>query len=296
MSAQNKSESSNEQTALARRVRELSIPVPFDLETFGSWMEQHSGHPARLIPVSMEPGALSGLLLQRSDADYLYYEQQASRYHQSHIVLCLAARMLIGEVAGLSIDPQLVPDLSQPLAQLMFRNLTNMLSPDQADMFAFLVLNRTGAGPLTRNLQQLRSLREALHGIIPHTDDLAVPGLGATTGFRVHRQVIEIRDAMLVLRPYTEPQVASAAVSAFQTAGIAGDDLAAAVEASVLASALAAKVAKQAPRPAGNAFNWRRVASSDLASEAVWLGKVSQAFTQMSRHEEQSVLKRTDAR
>lgn len=279
MSAPSRSESSNEQAALARYVRDLAIPAPFDMETFGCWLEQHSGHPVRLIPVRTESGALSGLLLRQAETDYLYYEQQTSPFHQAHIVLCLAARVLLGDVTGPSIDPWLAPDVSPQLARLMFRKLADgTMTPSPAEAFAFTVLNQDRPAALIRqDLRQLKPLHDALCSAVPQANSFAVPG----SGFRLHRQIIEIRDAMLALRPYRDPRVASSAIAAFQATGIAGDDLTAAVEASVLAAALEAKIGERPPQRAGDDLSRLPTADHNLASEAAWLAKVSQAFAQV---------------
>src|SRR5579863_2279882 len=254
MSASSRSESSDEQAALTRYVRDLAIPAPFDMDTFGCWLEQHTGHPVRLIPVSTRSGVLSGCLLRQAEADYLYYEQQTSLFHQSHIVLCLAARILFGKATGPSFDPRVAPDVSPQLARLMFSKLTDgTMTPAQAEAFAFIVLNQgRPAVSAGQDLRQLRPLHDALCSTVPQANSFTVPG----SGFRLHRQIIGIRDAMLALRPYRDPQVAASAIAAFQAAGITGDDLTAAVEASVLVCALEAKITGQAPRRAGDDPSW----------------------------------------
>lgn len=293
MSASSRSESSDEQAALARYVRDLSIPAPFDMDTFGCWLEQHRGYPIRLIPVSTRSGTLSGFLLRKAKMDYLYYEQQTSPFHQSHIVLCLAARILFGEATRPSIDPRLAPDVSPQLARLMSRNLAeDTLTPSRAEAFAFTVLNQARPAMLVRqDLRQLRPLHDALCSAVPQANSFTVP----SSGFRLHRQIIGIRDAMLALRPHRDPQVASRAIAAFQAAGITGDDLTAAVEASVLVSALEANITGQPPRCADDDLSWLPVASSNLTSEIAWLAKLSQAITQLPRRDGQGHLGRTDS-
>jgi hypothetical protein len=295
MSAQNNSELSNNLAALARYVGELAIPEPFDLHTFGCWIEQHGGHSVRLIPTDMGSGALSGLMLRQSRTNYLYYEQQASLYHQSHIILCLAARLLFDKAAGLSIDPRLTPDLSPQLGRLMFKDPTDGMPPAQAEVFSFLALNRAGSARLTRkNLQRLSPLHEALCSAVPRTDSFVVPDSDSAIEFLLHRRIIDIRDAMLALRSYIDPEVAAAALAACQAAGTTSDDLAAAAEASVLASALEARIADQSPRYVGNQFRWRKIPGSGLPSEAAWLGKVAQAFSRITGPGEHGALERTD--
>jgi hypothetical protein len=94
--------------------------------------------------------------------------------------------------------------------------------------------------------------------------------------FRLYRRVIEIRDGQLALRPYMNPAVRPIALGAAASAGLTGNDLAAAAEAAVLVAAIRAKTAGQRQgmpdevrEPAGG---------SDFMSEAAWLIKVARFF------------------
>jgi Family of unknown function (DUF6545) len=58
---------------------------------------------------------------------------------------------------------------------------------------------------------------------------------------RLHRQVIEIRDAALALRPFRTADALTAAVAVARAGGLTGEPFAASVEAGALAAAMTAK-------------------------------------------------------
>jgi hypothetical protein len=94
--------------------------------------------------------------------------------------------------------------------------------------------------------------------------------------FGLHRRVIEIRDARLLLRPYLDPRVAGAAEDLGRRQGLPDEDLRAVVEAASLAAAVRAKTqghpaspeTRPVPPPGG----------ADLESETGWLAKVAAAY------------------
>jgi Family of unknown function (DUF6545) len=271
--------------------RQLAVPVPFELTEFRARMQRHTQRVIELIPTVMREGAPSGIWLRTASADYFYYEEQTSPFHQAHIVLSLAAHVLLGDSSGASVDPRLVPDVSPALARIMIDgNVGSSLTRLEAETFAFLALEyaRPAAYPPSlarRALRQLRPLHSALQEAVPEVTGMAACRFWPAASFRLHRQVIQIRDTALALRPYRDPQVVMAATQAARAAGLAGGDLAAAVEASVLSAAMRARAAGHPMRNAAGHADLSPVARADLRSEAACLVKVARAFAQ-SRHED----------
>jgi hypothetical protein len=262
--------------------RELALPVPFTMDELGTCLERRRRRSVRLLPMVMEPGAPSGVWIGTADTDCLYYEEQTSPFHQAHIVLHLAGQMLLGDGRGPAIDSRLVPSVSQQLIGLMLSgDEQDAATRLEAETFAFLVLRRDHRGPSApaarRLLRQLRPLHAAAVGAFPEVH-ATMPGAPKTARLRLHLMVIEIRDAGLALRPYRDPQVAVAAVAAAQAEGLTGDDLAAAAEAAVLASALRARMARRprASKPWDTGI--APPIGPDLADEAYWLARVSRAL------------------
>lgn len=271
--------------------RHLTVPVPFELTEFRARIERHTQRVVKLIPAVMRAGAPSGIWLRTASADYFYYEEHTSPFHQAHIVLSLVAHVLLDNTTGVSVDRRLTPDVSPALARIMMDGVaSSSLTPFEAETFAFLVLEyaRPAACPpsMARHaLRQLRPLHSALREAVPEVTGAAAGVLWPAASFRLHRQVIQIRDALLALRPYRDPQVAAVATRAARAAGLAGGDLAAAVETSVLSAAIRARAAGHPMRNAAGHSVPSPVAGPDLRSEAACLVKVARAFAQL-RHED----------
>jgi hypothetical protein len=271
--------------------RELAVPVPFELTEFRARIERHTQRVVELIPAVMRAGAPSGIWLRTASADYFYYEEQTSPFHQAHIVLSLTAHVLLSDASGPPVDPRLVPDVSPALARTMVDGVGgSSLTPLEAETFAFLALEyaRPAAYPPSlarRALRQLGPLHSALREAVPEATGVAACGFWPGASFRLHREVVQIRDAALVLRPYRDPQVAVAATQAARAAGLAGGDLAAVVEASVLAAAMRARGAGGPMRNVAGHAGRPPVAGPDLRSETACLVKVARAFARL-RHDE----------
>lgn len=101
------------------------------------------------------------------------------------------------------------------------------------------------------------------------------------------RRVVEIRDGSLAVRAWRDPHAVEAARRQYEQRGLRGDDLAAAVEATWLAVALAAKANGEPPARAGetlpHAANavWpgsAEATTESLDEEAAWLARVAVAF------------------
>lgn len=127
-----------------------------------------------------------------------------------------------------------------------------------------------------RALRRLQPLWQALYRAHP---DIALFPAGARTelGLDLYRQVIEIRDGQLALRPYVDPDAVDAATARCDRAGLDADQTRAVVEATAIAAAIAAKSAGRPPQP-GAAPRASVTAGADLAAEIRWLQQVSAAF------------------
>lgn len=261
------------------------------MDGFRACLERHCGRVVRLVPAVMEPGASSALWLRTAGAHYFYYEAQTSPFHQAYIVLHLAARMLLSKEAGTAVDLRLVPDVSPQLISLMLGDdAQHAVTDGEADAFAFQVLGQKPYGLLARRrLRQLRPLRNALLDAVPEATYATAPGLRTSARYRLYQAVIEIRDAMLALRPYRDRQVAMGAAAAARAAGLIGDDLAAAVEGAVLAHAVRARKGNRRSDSEPAAYGLAPAVGPDLRSEAAWLVKVSRAHAEYALADRQTV-------
>ena len=100
--------------------------------------------------------------------------------------------------------------------------------------------------------------------------------------YRLYRRVIEIRDGLLALRSYRDPEVRIRARQCGEAAGLTGDELRAAVAAAQLKAAVDAKAqGRLAPATDDREiFELRR--GNDLTAEAAWLGQIARAYMRSS--------------
>jgi hypothetical protein len=124
---------------------------------------------------------------------------------------------------------------------------------------------------------RLRPLWALLLEAAPGVRLPAQPGTRLSARYRLHRRVIEIRDAELALRPFRDNRAAREAADAAQSAGLARDERDAVIEAVMIVTALGARrngTRLPGAAPAGRAVPEPR---NDLESEADRLLLVSRA-------------------
>jgi hypothetical protein len=103
------------------------------------------------------------------------------------------------------------------------------------------------------------------------------PGTWLAARFRLHRRVVEIRDAQLALRPFQNSRAAAEAANAALLAGLPRDERDAVIEAAMIVSALDARRAGFAPASSPDVGHSLPEPGNDLESEADRLLRVSRA-------------------
>jgi hypothetical protein len=68
-------------------VRELELPVPFDLGQFVAGLERRRARPIRLRPFSSGPGCPCGLWIGTAEADYIYHEAGTTPFQASGAIV-----------------------------------------------------------------------------------------------------------------------------------------------------------------------------------------------------------------
>ena len=268
---------------LAAAAGELAMPVPFDLGEFGARLQRGRARPLHLLPFTLAPD-LFGAWIRTAAADYLYYEEQTSPFHQAHVAARLAASVLLGQEPGVPLGPGVLPAVGPELAEpILGPGARNPLTQLDTETFAFLALERSRgrhARPAaTRRLRrQLRPLHAALRAAVPDAETSIGGGARAGGRLRLYRRVIEIRSAQLALGAYQDPLLPVTADAAGRAAGLARDELAATVEATVITAALHAQQTGAAARRVTVDVSWAHRPKPDLSSEARWLARVSRAF------------------
>jgi hypothetical protein len=133
----------------AAMIRELQVPVPFDLGEFVAGLECQRNRPIRLRPFSSAPGCPCGLWIGTADADYIYHEAGTTPFHATHIALHELAQMLLGHQHTAAWDQLislLAPDVDQALIRLIFgRSAYSTKEERDAEILASLILSSAAA-------------------------------------------------------------------------------------------------------------------------------------------------------
>jgi hypothetical protein len=125
---------------------------------------------------------------------------------------------------------------------------------------------------------RLYPLWTMLRQVIPEVELPAEPALRRGIRYRLHRRVIEIRDAQLMLWPYADPKIASLAAGAARSSGMDPAEALAAAEAAVIVDSLQSRLRGRPPRDGEPpAKHVSAACAGDVLAEAAWLVMVSRA-------------------
>ncbi|MFD6465381.1 MAB_1171c family putative transporter [Streptomyces goshikiensis] len=124
--------------------------------------------------------------------------------------------------------------------------------------------------------RQVIEVRDGRLALRPHYDT-EVEHTTRDMQFLRHRQVVEIRDGQLALRQHYDSSVAESARALGRAQGLTGDDLEAVVEAAQIAAALRARAAGASQRIPRRLLT-HDPAAGDIILEADWLTRVAQAY------------------
>ncbi|AIA03485.1 MAB_1171c family putative transporter [Streptomyces noursei] len=122
--------------------------------------------------------------------------------------------------------------------------------------------------------RQLSRLHQSLTNEVP--DPVLPLDSGTDLRTRLYRLVVEIRDAQWALRMWMRPEVAAEARQRGEAAGLTGDDLAAAVEASQLQAAITER--RKGNPPTDHPAHPRYAEPEDLAAEIEFQRRLARAF------------------
>jgi hypothetical protein len=130
-------------------IRDLEIPVPFDLGLFVAWLQRRRGRGIRLCPFGSGAGMPCGFWIGTAEADCIYYERATSAFHQTHIVMHEIAHMLLGHrgrtPAWQGVARVLAPDLDPELIRLILgRGTYDAREEEEAETLASLILQQSG--------------------------------------------------------------------------------------------------------------------------------------------------------
>lgn len=135
-----------------RRLQNIAIPRPFDLDTFCAVVATHRGRPLTLQPMpGLSVGAPCGLWISVPTADYVFYDPDTSRLHAEHIVLHELGHMLSEHSTGIDGGgtlARLVPDLDPKTVETILGRVSYTTAQEQeAEMLASLIRARSAPQP-----------------------------------------------------------------------------------------------------------------------------------------------------
>lgn len=113
------------------KLRELRVPVPFDLWVFlDNLAEDRGGRPIILIPRHLGNGKPFGFWMRGEDADYIVFELFTSRLHQLQIILHEVGHVVFGHPPN---SPVPVEALGWPSRRLGTRLVAYALQRERGD-------------------------------------------------------------------------------------------------------------------------------------------------------------------
>jgi len=132
------------------RLRDLELPVPFDVRSFCGSLAARRGRPLLLRPMASKAGPC-GMWVAGPTADFIFYEQETSPLHQDHIILHEVSHLLCGHraapVSETEFSRLLFPNLKpETVKAVLARAVYSMEDEREAEMLASLILERISAG------------------------------------------------------------------------------------------------------------------------------------------------------
>jgi hypothetical protein len=98
------------------RVRELSLPVPFDVRALCHEVAARRGRPLRLVPMTGLTD-VCGLWISTDAMDLICYESDTTRPHQEHIILHELSHVLCEHYPVELPTRTLLPDLDPAMVR-----------------------------------------------------------------------------------------------------------------------------------------------------------------------------------
>lgn len=133
----------------------LTIPEPFDLQTFVDDLGERRGRPIEFIPLNTEPEKPCGLLASTDRADYIFYAANTTPLHRLHIQCHEIAHLLRGHTGTSALDIELakllMPSLpASVIERVLGRTVYSATQEHDAELLATLIMRRIGRTPSLR--------------------------------------------------------------------------------------------------------------------------------------------------
>ena len=142
----------------AALLRELPLPVPFDVQALCEQVAERRGRPIRLLPMSGLTG-ICGLWIATDHSDLIFHESETTPPHRDHIILHELAHLLCDHYP-VSLDAaeraaMLLPGLDPAMVRrVLGRAGYSSAEEREAELLASLIRQRAApAGTLTGRLR-----------------------------------------------------------------------------------------------------------------------------------------------
>ncbi|MFI7645151.1 DUF6545 domain-containing protein [Micromonospora sp. NPDC049460] len=210
---------------LARRLRAAKVPPPPAPYTVDAWCEaigRTRGRRLQVHGVRLDADLPSGLLVRRDDADHILVDAALPALARAQTVLHEVAHIVLdhdGDAVHGDIDP-VVEAEAELAADLLYQQLIRAVSSAARGAVAGLRLRLPGRPPAWwadrrtdwHLLQLWMTLRDGMPDAAIVSTSTAAPVPVEIGGRRQrYRMVIEVHDALRVLRPWCSAQVHASA-------------------------------------------------------------------------------------
>ncbi|MFI6028177.1 hypothetical protein [Amycolatopsis magusensis] len=134
----------------AALLRELPLPVPFDVHALCEQVAARRGRPIRLLPMSGLTG-VCGLWIATDHTDLIFHESETTPPHREHIILHELAHVLCDHYPA-SLDPaeqaaMLLPGLDPAMVRrVLGRAGYSSAEEREAELLASLIRQRATPG------------------------------------------------------------------------------------------------------------------------------------------------------
>jgi hypothetical protein len=152
-----------------RFVDQLDLPRPFSIEAFCRQLELQRHRQIRLLPIprSIALSGTCGLWLATVDTDFIFYEEETTPLHRTHIIAHEIAHLLCDsqtkDVMDLGNLSQLMPSLDPALIQRSLRRADYTTHhEEEAEMIASLIIDHATRANAAMDLNDLDRLKEML--------------------------------------------------------------------------------------------------------------------------------------
>ncbi|SNR52430.1 hypothetical protein SAMN06265360_108163 [Haloechinothrix alba] len=130
-----------------KRLRELELPDPFDLDRFCASLSERTGRPIRLLALELSPPGPCGMWLCTATTDYVIYQSATDPLHQEHIVLHelshIACAHSATSVLRADTAERLLPHLDGDMVHsVLSRSHYTQEQELEAELMASLILHR----------------------------------------------------------------------------------------------------------------------------------------------------------